>query len=76
MLILGNLLPYSSTLEVKTVGTYSRKKLTLVYMSVILYAAELMTHLEIQGCPDDSTDGDIAVASKRFFFSTWNSILL
>ena len=43
--------------------------MTHLYISPILNAVELMTHLEIQCCLDDSSsDGDIAVASKRLLF--------
>ena len=58
--------------EVKTVGIYTRKKVLLIThlpISPIPNAAELMTHLEIQGCLDDSSsDCDIAVTSKRLLF--------
>ena len=40
--------------------------MTHLPISPILNAAELMTHLEIQGCFDDSsTHYDIAVRSKK-----------
>ena len=54
----------------KTAGIYSRKKVLLIThlpIFTILNAAELMIHLEIQGCPDDcdesSADDDISVDS-------------
>ena len=59
--------------ERKTAGIYSRKKKALddssAYISPMLNNAELMTHLEIQGGPDDSyTDYDIAIRSKKLLF--------
>ena len=43
--------------------------MTHMRIAPILNAAELMTHLEIQSCLDDSSsDGDRAVASKRLLF--------
>ena len=43
--------------------------MTNLLVSPILNAVELMTHLEIQCRLDDSSsDGDIAIASKRCLF--------
>ena len=43
--------------------------MTDLHIIAILNATKLMIHLKIQGCLDDSSsDGDIAVTSKRFLF--------
>ena len=48
--------------------------MTHMRIAPILNAAELMTHLEIQGCLDDSSsNGDIALASKRLLFHKKNA---
>ena len=57
--------------EVKTAGKYSWKKcswwLICILIPAVLTGVELMAHLEIQCCLDDSSsDGDIT--SKRFLF--------
>ena len=62
--------------EVKTVVIYSRKTglwMTHLPISPILNAVELMIHLEIHCCLDDSSsDYYIPVASKRLLFHKKN----
>ena len=67
--------------EMKTAAhIYSRKKvlwMTHLCISPMLNAVELMTHLEIQCCLDDSSsDGDIPVASKRLLFHKGSLLLI
>ena len=61
----------------KTVAIYSGKKVLFMIhlpISPILNAAELMIHLEIQGCLDDSSaDYYLPVTSKRLLFHKQNA---
>ena len=54
-----------------SIGISSRKKVLLMThlpISPMLNVAELMIHLEVQGCLDDSSEYDIVVTSKKLLF--------